>query len=309
MGTLVTEDNISIEALNQFSSGLDTLQTNGIRCISGSFEIVFVIVKIAITIYIEVSTLILAMVNTAILEISGQCPTGFELGDWNTGEGECCCDPDAQPEEPDFVLEEPVLIPPMYEEPVLIDGEEPILINGEEPIMEEPIPIYDMEEPIPINGNGSGFWEEPILISMFEEPILIGGEEPILIGGEEPIPIFMFEEPILIVDDMFTSEPQPTLPVLPPYEPAPPKPEKKFCKCRKDDSFTPGPYPSPSVPSPTPSVPSPTPTAPSPTPIGPSPSPTIPSPSPTIPSPSPDILSGEGVKFDQESIRLEMPKL
>jgi len=305
--TLVSEDNISIEALNQFSSDLDALQANGIRCISGSFEIVFVIVKIAITIYIEVSTLILAMVNEAILDISGQCPSGYELGDWNNGEGECCCDPDAQPEEPTFVLEEPVLIPPMYEEPVLINGEEPILINGEEPIiingeepiMEEPIPIYDMEEPIPINGNGSGFWEEPILISMFEEPILIGGEEPVLIGGEEPmliggeepIPIYMFEEPILITDDMQTTVPQPTIPVVPPYEPAPPKPEKKFCKCRKTDLVTPGPSPSPAVPSPTPSVPSPTPTAPSPTPVGPSPTPTIPSPSPTptVPSPTPFV--------------------
>merc|ERR1711970_1198884 len=126
----------------------DALQTNGIRCISGSFEIVFVVGRIAITIYIEVSTLILTLVNTAIFEISGQCPTGYELGDWNTGEGECCCDPDAQPEEPTFVLEEPVLIPPMYEEPILISGEEPVPISS----MEEPILIYLMEEPIPING-------------------------------------------------------------------------------------------------------------------------------------------------------------
>merc|ERR1711970_207669 len=139
----------------------DALQTNGIKCISGSFEIVFVIVRIAITIYIEVSTLILTLVNTAIFEISGQCPTGYELGDWNTGEGECCCDPDAQPEEPTFSLEEPVLIPPIYEEPILINGEEPILING-------------------------------------EEPFLINGEEPVLIPGEEPLPIPSMEEPVPI---------------------------------------------------------------------------------------------------------------
>merc|ERR1719431_2191559 len=147
-----------------------------------------------------------------------------------------------------------------------------------------------MEEPIPINGNFSGYgeepigiplWEEPVLIGG-EEPILIGGEEPILIGGEEPIPIFMFEEPILIDENMQTTIPQPTLPVVPPYEPSPPKPEKKFCKCRKTDLVTPGPSPSPSVPSPTPSVPSP-----SPSPSVPSPSPSVPSPTPSVPSPSP----------------------
>jgi len=309
--TLVSEDNISIEALNQFSSDLDALQANGIRCISGSFEIVFVIVKIAITIYIEVSTLILAMVNEAILDISGQCPSGYELGDWNNGEGECCCDPDAQPEEPTFVLEEPVLIPPMYEEPVLINGEEPFLINGEEPVlisgeepipissMEEPIPIYLMEEPIPINGNFSGYgeepieiplWEEPVLIGG-EEPVLIGGEEPILIGGEEPIPIFMFEEPVLIPEKEPISGPPPSLPTVPPYKPAPPKPEKKFCKCRKNNTTgstsAPGPVPSPvpTPPSPSPSVPSPAPIPPSPAPIPPSPAPIPPSPSPIPPSP------------------------
>merc|ERR1719445_2452163 len=207
---MVSQDNIGIEQLTEFSTVLDSFQTNGIRCISGSFEIVFVIVKIAINIYIEISTLTLSIVTTAIFEISGQCPTGYELGDWNTGEGECCCDPDNQPDEPTYDLEEPVLIPPIYEEPVLINGEEPILINGEEPIlisgeepvpinsMEEPIPIYLMEEPIPINGNFSGYGEEPIVIPVMEEPVLIGGEEPVLIGGEEPIPIFLFEEPVLI---------------------------------------------------------------------------------------------------------------
>merc|ERR1712142_1410480 len=128
-----------------------------------------------------------------IFEISGQCPTGYELGDWNTGEGECCCNPDNQPDEPTYDLEEPVLIPPIYEEPVLINS------------MEEPIPIYLMEEPIPINGNFSGYGEEPIVI---------GGEEPILIGGEEPIAIAMYEEPVLIPVKPAITGPPPTLPTI-----------------------------------------------------------------------------------------------
>ena len=78
-------------------------------------------------------------------------------------------------------------------------------------------------------------YEEPILIGG-EEPILIGGEEPILIGGEEPVLITMFEEPILIEIDPPITGPPPELPTVPPYEPAPPKTEKKFCKCRKNNT-------------------------------------------------------------------------
>jgi hypothetical protein len=315
--SMVSVDNLGSEVLNTFSTELGSFMDGGIRCISGSFEIVFVIVRIAITIYIEVSTLILTMVNTAIFEISGQCPTGYELGDWNTGEGECCCDPDAQPPpEPEYELEEPVLIPPIYEEPILINGEEPFLINGEEPFlingeepvlipgeepipipsMEEPVPIFLMEEPIPINGNFSGYGEEPISIPLWEEPVLIGGEEPVLIGGEEPVLIggeepvpitFSFEEPVLIPErPPPITGPAPELPTIPPYKPAPPKPEKKFCKCRKTTSTLPSPSPTSKPPSPSPTPPSPAPTQPSPSPIPPSPSPTPPAPAPTPPSPT-----------------------
>merc|ERR1712106_598199 len=304
---MVSEDNMPNEELNQFSTALTSFQGSGIRCITGSFEIVFVIVRIAITIYIEISTLVLTCINTAIFDITGQCPTGYELGDWNTGEGECCCDPNDQPEEPSYELEEPFLIPPTYEEPVLIDGEEPYLINGEEPVlipgeepvpipmMEEPYPLFLMEEPVPINGNDSGYGEEPIPIPTFEEPVLIGGEEPVLIGGEEPhliggeepVPIsFVFEEPVLIPErEPPITGPAPELPTVPPYKPAPPKPEKKFCKCRKNNTVTPGPSPVPSPPGMS-TVPEVSPvSAPgtSAKPISPSP---IPSPVPTIMTPS-----------------------
>jgi hypothetical protein len=157
-------------------------------------------------------------VTAAILEISVQCPPGYELGDWNTGEGECCCDPNDQPEEETYDLEEPFLIPPTYGEPVLIDREEPFLINGEEPVL--------------IGG------EEPVLIGG-EEPVLIGGEEPVLIG--EPVPItFAFEEPVLIPEREPITGPATELQTVPPYKPAPPKPEKKFCRCRKNSTVTPG---------------------------------------------------------------------
>merc|ERR1719474_492085 len=100
------------------------------------------------------------------------CPVGFEPGDWSNGDGECCCDPNNQPDEEEG------------EEPVLLDEEEleaPVLING------------IGEEPILINGNSSGYGEEPVLIGgeepveVGEESVLIGGEEPVLIGGEEPV--------------------------------------------------------------------------------------------------------------------------
>merc|ERR1712106_520695 len=302
---MVSMDSIPNDALKEFVTLLTRFQQNGIRCITGSFELVFIIIRIAITIYIEVSQLILSLTTTAIFELTGQCPTGYELGDWNTGEGECCCDPNDQPEEPPFEMEEPFLIPPTYEEPVLIDGEEPYLINGEEPVlipgeepvpiplMEEPVPLFMMEEPIPINGNESGYGEEPISIPMWEEPVLIGGEEPVLIGGEEPVNIdggeepvpisFTFEEPVLIIEVEPITGPPPTLPPVPPYKPSPPKPAKKFCKCRKNATVTPGPVPSP-APGATPAP-------------GESPAPGMQTPGPgPVPSPSPSPAPVPGVQ-------------
>jgi len=268
---MVSEDTIDSQKLKGFITALQDFESTGIRCITGAFEIVFVVIKIAINIYIEITRLTLSIIYITIFEVTGSCPDGTELGDWSTGEGECCCDPDSQPDEEEFIMEEPVPIPQSTEEPMII-GEEPVPINGviyEEPIPingndsgygEEPVPIGGEEpvlisggenipgggeEPVPIGGEEPVMigGEEPVLIGGEEpvlvggeEPVLIGGEEPVLIGGEEPVPIYLTEEPVPIP----TVVTPPTLPSVPPYEPTPPKPPKKFCKCRKP-STTQGP--------------------------------------------------------------------
>jgi len=286
---MVSEDTIDSQKLEEFITALQDFKSTGIRCITGAFEIVFVVIKIAINIYIEITRLTLSIIYITIFEVTGSCPDGTELGDWSTGEGECCCDPDNQPDEEEFIMEEPVPIPQSTEEPMII-GEEPVPINGV---------IY--EEPIPINGNDSGYGEEPVTIGGEEpvlisggenipggeeEPVPIGGEEPVMIGGEEPVlisggenipggeeepvpisgeePVMIGgEEPVLIggeepIPIYLTEEPvpiptvvtPPTLPSVPPYEPTPPKPPKKFCKCRKP-STTKGPGMSSEKPKPT----------------------------------------------------------
>merc|ERR1719474_1116098 len=122
------------------------------------------------------------------------CPVGFEPGDWSNGDGECCCDPNNQPDEEEG--EEPVLLDEEeLEEPVLINGigEEPILINGNSSgYGEEPV-LVGGEEPVEIGEGTTEIGEEPVLIGgeepveVGEESVLIGGEEPVLIGGEEPV--------------------------------------------------------------------------------------------------------------------------
>merc|ERR1719285_486944 len=136
----------------------------------------------------------LAIIREEMLETNGECPAGFEIGDWSDDSGECCCDPSNQP------IEEPE------------DGEEPIEIpsggygDGEEPIE---IPFGDGEEPIEIGGYGGG--EEPVLIPSGdgEEPVEVpqgDGEEPVEIGyggpgdGEEPVVIGRNQLPSLVMD-------------------------------------------------------------------------------------------------------------
>merc|ERR1712243_208163 len=154
-----------------------------------------VVIRVAIGVSIEMCQLDLAIAYEEILECDGECPAGYEIGDWSDGGGECCCDPSNQPEEeeettPPMTGVEPFLL---REEPVTIEsGEEPISVttNGEEPITvtpsgEEPIFVTTSgEEPISLTQTG----EEPITVPTGEEPITIGGEEPILIG-ETPIEI------------------------------------------------------------------------------------------------------------------------
>merc|ERR1712223_2091507 len=151
-----------------------------------------------------------AIIHEEMLDMTGECPVGYQLGDWSDDSGESCCDPSYQPPEDTEQLtsepedgEEPIEIPAggYGEEPIEIggNGEEPIEIGGsgygEEPITigygggEEPvlIPSGDGEEPVEIPQGGYG--EEPINISGGEEPVVIG-------GGEEPVSISFGEEPV-----------------------------------------------------------------------------------------------------------------
>jgi len=229
-----------------------TYAEEGIKCLSGSNMLDTVVIRVVIGVYIEMCQLNLAIVYEEILELDGDCPAGFEIGDWSDGGGECCCDPSYQPEEegettlpptglePYLLREEPVPIDLNGEEPVTVTpgGEEPITVGpgGEEPITvgpggEEPITVSSGEEPITVTPGG----EEPIsLTPSGEEPILVNGEEPITVPtGEEPISI-SGEEPILIGEEPIEIlPPRPTLPPLPEaYIPNKCQPRKKYCKCR-----------------------------------------------------------------------------
>jgi len=190
----------------------------GVQCMGETQQRDLMAVQVVLKVYIEMCQLHLAIIREEMLETTGECPAGFEIGDWSDDSGECCCDPNNQPEPEPLTEdgEEPIEIPigGYGEEPIEIggygDGEEPVEItaggDGEEPIE---IPFGDGEEPIEIGGYGDG--EEPVLIPSGdgeepveipqgdgEEPIEItGGEEPVVIGGgEEPVTITSGEEPV-----------------------------------------------------------------------------------------------------------------
>merc|ERR1719450_671191 len=192
----------------------------GVQCLSDNQQRDLMAVQVVLRVFFEMAQLHLAVIREEMLETTGECPAGFEIGDWSDDSGECCRDPSNQPEpeEQQEYGEEPVEIPfgGYGEEPIKIgyggygDGEEPIEItsggDGEEPIE---IPFGDGEEPIEIGYGGgeepvlipSGDGEEPVEIPQGygEEPIEIPGpgEEPVVIGGgEEPVSISLGEEPV-----------------------------------------------------------------------------------------------------------------
>merc|ERR1719209_1847618 len=199
-------------------STFEMYNDQGVRCMSDTHQRDLMAVQVVLKVYIEMCQLHLAIIREEMLETTGECPAGFEIGDWSDDSGECCCDPSNQPIELEDG-EEPIEIPlgghGDGEEPIEIifggygDGEEPIEIisggygDGEEPIE---IPFGDGEEPIEIGGYGGG--EEPVLIPSGdgEEPVEIpqgDGEEPVEIGyggygdGEEPVVIGGYgEEPV-----------------------------------------------------------------------------------------------------------------
>merc|ERR1711971_1288487 len=188
-------------------STFEMYNDQGVQCMSDTYQRDLMAVQVVLKVYIEMCQLHLAIIREEMLETTGECPAGFEIGDWSDDSGECCCDPSNQPIEEDG--EEPIEITFGYG-----DGEEPIEItfggDGEEPIE---ITSGDGEEPIEIGGYGdgeepilipSGDGEEPVEISQGdgEEPVEIGGygdgEEPVVIGGngEEPVNISSGEEPV-----------------------------------------------------------------------------------------------------------------
>merc|ERR1712130_242669 len=175
----------------------------GVQCLSDTQQRDLVAVQVVLKVYFEMAQLHLAVIREEMLETTGECPAGFELGDWSDDSGECCCDPSSQPIIDPQDGEEPVEIPfgGYGEEPIEVpfgDGEEPVEIGyggGEEPVLipqgygEEPVEIPQGygEEPIEIPGPG----EEPVVIGGGEEPVSISfGEEPVsLSGGESPVTI------------------------------------------------------------------------------------------------------------------------
>merc|ERR1712223_672553 len=182
----------------------------GVMCLKGTHKRDLMAVQVVLKVYMEMAQLHMAIIHEEMLDMTGECPVGYQLGDWSDDSGECCCDPSYQPPEDTEQLtsepedgEEPIEIPAggYGEEPIEIggNGEEPIEIGGsgygEEPITigygggEEPvlIPSGDGEEPVEIPQGGYG--EEPINISGGEEPVVIG-------GGEEPVSISFGEEPV-----------------------------------------------------------------------------------------------------------------
>merc|ERR1712013_840229 len=182
----------------------------GVMCLKETHQRDLMAVQVVLKVYMEMAQLHMAIIHEEMLDMTGECPVGYQLGDWSDDSGECCCDPSYQPPEDTEELtsepedgEEPIEIPAggYGEEPIEIggNGEEPIEIGGsgygEEPITigygggEEPvlIPSGDGEEPVEIPQGGYG--EEPINISGGEEPVVIG-------GGEEPVSISFGEEPV-----------------------------------------------------------------------------------------------------------------
>ena len=48
-------DNLTPEYWSDFAISMASFRDTGINCLSGSFEFIFIIIKIAITVYIEIS--------------------------------------------------------------------------------------------------------------------------------------------------------------------------------------------------------------------------------------------------------------
>merc|ERR1712013_249595 len=166
----------------------ETYNDEGVMCLKGTHQRDLMAVQVVLKVYMEMAQLHMAIIHEEMLDMTGECPVGYQLGDWSDDSGECCCDPSYQPPED---TEELTSEPEDGEEPIEIPaggyGEEPITIGyggGEEPVL---IPSGDGEEPVEIPQGGYG--EEPINISGGEEPVVIG-------GGEEPVSISFGEEPV-----------------------------------------------------------------------------------------------------------------
>merc|ERR1719490_402209 len=68
----------------------------GVPCMNAVQQRDLMAVQVVVKVYIEMVQLHLAVIREEMLETTGECPAGFELGDWSDDSGECCCDPSNQ---------------------------------------------------------------------------------------------------------------------------------------------------------------------------------------------------------------------
>ena len=75
---------------------MDQLQEHqnvGIKCLKGSDSITLVSIRAVLQIYEDMLSNELASIQAEILERVKECPSGYYVGDWSDGSGECCCNP------------------------------------------------------------------------------------------------------------------------------------------------------------------------------------------------------------------------
>ena len=164
------------------------------------------------------------------LNISGECPASYSIGDWSDGSGECCCDPYNQPDEGDdgqSTGETPIPLP-TGSTPTPA-GLQPYLLSTKDPTGETPIPLSTGETPIPLSTG-----ETPIPLSTGSTPTP-SGLTPYLLSSVDNT-----KEPVFTTTASPT-DPPPTLPSVPDYEPSSKPAPLKFCKCRPGVSTSPAP--------------------------------------------------------------------
>merc|ERR1712227_1006183 len=94
-------DNFEDGQLDTFKENVQKFLDAGINCLSGSYNLVFIVIKTAISTKLQILQCTFEHLLWLQYKEEGECPSGFSVGDWSDGSGECCCDPGYQPEHPD----------------------------------------------------------------------------------------------------------------------------------------------------------------------------------------------------------------